>query len=82
MAYILFAVALFKVQRSIGEGRLPYFERCKMAYNSEDALGLFGVCIDAEQEWEKEKKEGEASVSLTHVYLRPRQTQNVHSEKL
>ncbi len=48
MAYMLFAVALFKVQRSTGEGRLPYFERCKMAYNSEDVLGLFGVCINVE----------------------------------
>ena len=56
MAYMLFAVVLFKVQRSIGEGRLPYFERCKMAYNSEDVLGIFGVCIDVEYEWERRKR--------------------------
>jgi hypothetical protein len=45
------------VQRSTGEGRLPYFERHKIAYNSEDVLGIFGVCIDVGYEWRKEKME-------------------------
>jgi len=48
MAYMHFAVSLFKVQRSTGEGRLSYFKRCKMAYISEDVLGIVGVCINVE----------------------------------